>query len=152
MNLDSSPRSPIAGRRSSSRTVDTRLNDPSFGQVTGTHLPRNGTCCQVCSAVIRAPDSVVRGQAGLVNNRLPFPKSGPRSRANIRRSFCHVIFAPERFLLQDAALCSLRRRSSCALAATMMVERLIATAPMLMGRSTPQRTRRPPATGMATRL
>jgi len=31
----------------------------------------------------------------------------------------------------------------------MMVERLIATAPTLMGRSSPHRTRRPPATGMA---
>ena len=48
--------------------------------------------------------------------------------------------------------CSFTRRSNCALAATMMVERLIATAPTLMGRSTPRRTSRPPATGMAMRL
>src|SRR4051794_34110896 len=34
----------------------------------------------------------------------------------------------------------------------MMVETLIATAPALMGRSKPQRTKRPPATGMATKL
>jgi hypothetical protein len=48
--------------------------------------------------------------------------------------------------------CRFSRRSSCAFAATMMVEALIATAPTLMGRSIPQRTRRPPAIGMATKL
>ena len=47
---------------------------------------------------------------------------------------------------------SFSRRSNCTLAATMMVERLIATAPTLMGRSIPQGTRRPPATGMAIRI
>src|SRR5216683_3719177 len=51
-----------------------------------------------------------------------------------------------------AAACSFSRRSNCAFAATMMVERLIATAPTLIGRSSPHLTRRPPATGMATRL
>jgi hypothetical protein len=50
------------------------------------------------------------------------------------------------------ARCSSSRRSSCAFAATMMVDRLIATAPRLMGRSNPQWTKRPPATGMASRL
>ena len=35
---------------------------------------------------------------------------------------------------------------------TMMVDRLIATAPTLIGRSNAQRTRRPPAIGMATKL
>src|SRR6266404_2294217 len=47
---------------------------------------------------------------------------------------------------------SLTRRSSCAFAATIMVDALIATAPTLMGRSNPQRTSRPPAIGMETRL
>ena len=45
-----------------------------------------------------------------------------------------------------------RRRSSWALAATMIVERLMATAPSAIGRSMPQGTRRPAATGMATTL
>src|SRR5229473_3249520 len=48
--------------------------------------------------------------------------------------------------------CNLRRRSNCAFAATMIVDRLIATAPTLIGRSNPQWTKRPPATGMATTL
>ena len=53
---------------------------------------------------------------------------------------------------QTGTCCSLTRRSSCAFAATIIAERLIATAPMLMGRSSLHRTKRPPATGMATRL
>jgi hypothetical protein len=55
-------------------------------------------------------------------------------------------------LFHGATLCSFSRRSNCAFAATMMVDRLIATAPTLMGKSSPHRTRRPPATGIATRL
>lgn len=47
---------------------------------------------------------------------------------------------------------SFTRRSSCAFAATMIVDTLIATAPTLMGRSNPQRTSTPPAIGMETRL
>src|SRR5262245_60500703 len=56
------------------------------------------------------------------------------------------------FSFYGAARCRFSRRSNCAFAATRMVERLIATAPTLMGRSSPHRTRTPPATGMATRL
>ncbi len=48
------------------------------------------------------------------------------------------------FSFYNAELCSFSRRSNCAFAATMMVERLIATAPTLIGRSSPHRTRRPP--------
>src|SRR5712691_5618358 len=59
---------------------------------------------------------------------------------------------PDSFCFYGVARCSFNRRSNCAFAATMMVERLIATAPTLMGRSSPDRTRRPPATGMATTL
>ena len=47
---------------------------------------------------------------------------------------------------------SFKWRSNCALMATMMVDALIATAPTLIGRSNPQRTNSPPATGIATRL
>lgn len=42
---------------------------------------------------------------------------------------------------QTGTCCSLTRRSSCAFAATIIVERLIATAPMLMGRSSLHRTK-----------
>ena len=44
------------------------------------------------------------------------------------------------------------RRRSCALAATMIVDALIAIAPTAIGRSSPKGTRTPAATGMATRL
>ena len=47
---------------------------------------------------------------------------------------------------------SCTRRSSWALAATTMVDRLIATAPMLIGRMIPQGAKRPAATGMASAL
>jgi len=53
---------------------------------------------------------------------------------------------------QTAERCILNRRSNCAFPATMMVDRLIATAPTLMGRSNPQWAKTPVATGMATRL
>ena len=47
---------------------------------------------------------------------------------------------------------SRRPRRSCALAATMIVERLIAIAPTAIGRSIPHGTRMPAAIGIATRL
>src|SRR5450759_1182853 len=50
------------------------------------------------------------------------------------------------------SLRSFRRRRSWALAATMIVERLIAIAPTAIGRSMPHGTKTPAATGMATRL
>jgi len=59
---------------------------------------------------------------------------------------------PELILARPHSRRSLSRRSSWAFAATMIVERLIATAPTLMGRSSPMRTKSPAATGMATRL
>ena len=48
--------------------------------------------------------------------------------------------------------CSRTRRRSCALAATMMVERLMAMAPTAIERSMPHGTKMPIATGIATRL
>jgi hypothetical protein len=47
---------------------------------------------------------------------------------------------------------SFKRRRNCALTATMMVERFIAIAPTLIGRSSPQRINIPPAAGMAIKL
>src|SRR5215471_4019102 len=47
---------------------------------------------------------------------------------------------------------SLTDRKSCAFTATMSVDKLIATAPTLMGSSSPQRTNSPAATGIATKL
>jgi len=46
----------------------------------------------------------------------------------------------------------LRRLRSWALAATMIVEALMAMAPTAIGRSMPHGTKSPAATGMATRL
>ena len=54
--------------------------------------------------------------------------------------------------LYEAVRSNFNRRSNCAFAATMIVDRLIATAPTLIGRSRPQWTKIPAATGMATRL
>jgi len=47
---------------------------------------------------------------------------------------------------------SLTARNSCAFTATMRVDKLIATAPTLIGSSTPHRRNRPAATGIATKL
>jgi hypothetical protein len=46
----------------------------------------------------------------------------------------------------------LRPRSSCALAATTIVDTLITSAPTLIGRMMPHGARTPAATGMATAL
>jgi hypothetical protein len=46
---------------------------------------------------------------------------------------------------QRATRRNLSPRSNCAFAATIIVERLIAIAPTLMGRSIPRGTKRPPA-------
>src|SRR3979490_1884519 len=82
--------------------------------------------------------------------------SGPPARASSATGLpasIGTLLAP-RLGLADQRLAgrSFTRRSSCAFAATMMVDTLIATAPTLMGRSNPQRTSSPPAIGMETRL
>jgi hypothetical protein len=76
-------------------------------------------------------------------------------RPNLRRVLRRRLAPRDRQSLdpnQRVTRCSFTRRSSCAFAATMMVDTLIATAPTLIGRSKPQRTRTPPAIGMASRL
>ena len=78
------------------------------------------------------------------------PQPATRVRRGMPASIA-TLLAPRRGLdHQWLARRSFTRRSSCAFAATMMVDALIATAPTLMGN--PQRTSRPPAIGMETRL
>src|ERR1700689_1917571 len=48
--------------------------------------------------------------------------------------------------------CKSKRRSSWAFAATIIVDRLIAIAPTLIGRSSPEWMNNPAATGIATKL
>lgn len=67
---------------------------------------------------------------------------------HLRRGEDIAFWCPLSFGL--ATRCSFSRRSVWAYTATIIVDRLIATAPTLIGRSTPQRTNRPAATTAAS--
>jgi hypothetical protein len=76
-----------------------------------------------------------------------FQRREPSSRGRRRqRSLCS---APKLRTLHSPQCPSFTRPRSCALRATMIVERFIAIAPTLMGRLTPHRVNIPAAAGIA---